>query len=1005
MADQSWTVLTTLTVDDKLTAALQRAAAAAQQAQAAIAGMMNGVSGLGTAENQTATSTSNLAERMRELEQAVLLQTTASQNNSAALRTLADGLGQHQTATEGARRATQEAVKTMEGLSLATVGAKRELLVLVHEMMSGNFSRMPGSMLVLTERMGGLSGATTGAAVGMAALGIGAYELIDHVAELDRQVKGLSGDMAALGHGAQNTPAQIGKWIDEIREKYKLTAEEAGALGRAFLGLTASAEDKGMLERYTVTLAHMSPALGGVEKFSNQVAAAWLGGADAVEKLGLRLQGLSVSDLEALGVARQQHDVTAARNVLLKVMAERAEAAAAAIDKANSALATDAKAKRPGKDDWGVTASADYTRAQDQLKSAMATEGPDQNAVEAYQRDQFGPATLARELREQATAWQGGRAELLAAEVKAWSDMVATGKLGAEAMQEAQSHLNQAQAALRKQNSSDAVTNARDQLVSQAAVTDQGHAVRLQAQINADRALLASDKLTVEDRKAVQRDLDQALAQARQQDSADAITASRDQLARQAALGAQTRTQQLEAQIAADTALLNSGRLTADARLTIERELNQAKAQLQGEARAQQQAIAKDDAATSLELSRIKFQAEKDRLDEEVRLGNITAAQKYAALRDLAQKEAALNEFILNGERAGLQDQPKEFEAVGNRIIALKEQLNADLAKLSRDQTKDELAEFDKRLAGYRRVNSEIGSVASSLVSNILRQQQSMSQILLSLGDRVLSHTMGSLAEEGAKWVEKEALKTAASRAGSAVRMTADAAENSTMLGRIAAQVISWVTGETQKTGAAAAGAAARATIEEADQVARAATGYATALGEIAQLAPVAAAATFASISAIPVVGPGMAPAAAAEAQATVMGMMAAVPFFSAAGGWGQVPADGVVGELHKDEMVLPASIATPLRSAIAAIPTFSLPKAQPFPAFGLPDYSGMRAQAMGAVTNNNVRNSTSHTTNNHISVSVQTGESPSEWLRNGGVDEIHRQVVNKMRNFGFKLK
>ena len=39
----------------------------------------------------------------------------------------------------------------------------------------------------------------------------------------------------------------------------------------------------------------------------------------------------------------------------------------------------------------------------------------------------------------------------------------------------------------------------------------------------------------------------------------------------------------------------------------------------------------------------------------------------------------------------------------------------------------------------------------------------------------------------------------------------------------------------------------------------------------------------------------------------------------SAAGGWGQVPFDGAITELHKDEMVLPASIAGPLRAMTAA--------------------------------------------------------------------------------------
>ncbi len=47
---------------------------------------------------------------------------------------------------------------------------------------------------------------------------------------------------------------------------------------------------------------------------------------------------------------------------------------------------------------------------------------------------------------------------------------------------------------------------------------------------------------------------------------------------------------------------------------------------------------------------------------------------------------------------------------------------------------------------------------------------------------------------------------------------------------------------------------------------------------------------------------------------------------FSAAGGWGQVPYDGALASLHKDEMVLPSALASPLRSALGAASDVSSP-------------------------------------------------------------------------------
>lgn len=62
----------------------------------------------------------------------------------------------------------------------------------------------------------------------------------------------------------------------------------------------------------------------------------------------------------------------------------------------------------------------------------------------------------------------------------------------------------------------------------------------------------------------------------------------------------------------------------------------------------------------------------------------------------------------------------------------------------------------------------------------------------------------------------------------------------------------------------------------------------------------------------IPIIGPILAPAAAAVAFAAVEG-------FSAAGGWDDVPFDGAQTTLHKNEMVLPATLATPLRAMLTS--------------------------------------------------------------------------------------
>jgi hypothetical protein len=87
----------------------------------------------------------------------------------------------------------------------------------------------------------------------------------------------------------------------------------------------------------------------------------------------------------------------------------------------------------------------------------------------------------------------------------------------------------------------------------------------------------------------------------------------------------------------------------------------------------------------------------------------------------------------------------------------------------------------------------------------------------------------------------------------------------------------------------------------------------ASSLKEIMHAAGTAAAKTWSAVAGIPVVGPFLAPAAAAAALA---GVLAFEGLASAAGGWERVPEDQLA-LVHRNEMVLPASLAAGLRNVI----------------------------------------------------------------------------------------
>jgi len=137
--------------------------------------------------------------------------------------------------------------------------------------------------------------------------------------------------------------------------------------------------------------------------------------------------------------------------------------------------------------------------------------------------------------------------------------------------------------------------------------------------------------------------------------------------------------------------------------------------------------------------------------------------------------------------------------------------------------------------------------------------------------------------------------------------------------------VVSHVLGETTKsaattagqatqTAATSAGVAARTATEQAGQAESLSLDLTATLKKITNAAAAAAAAAFHAFADIPVVGPALGAAAAAATFVAVEGFGALA---SASGGY-DIGAENPLVQAHAREMILPASIAEPLRSMIA---------------------------------------------------------------------------------------
>jgi hypothetical protein len=125
--------------------------------------------------------------------------------------------------------------------------------------------------------------------------------------------------------------------------------------------------------------------------------------------------------------------------------------------------------------------------------------------------------------------------------------------------------------------------------------------------------------------------------------------------------------------------------------------------------------------------------------------------------------------------------------------------------------------------------------------------------------------------------------------------------------------VVNWLLSEAAKTAGTQAGTESRTDAENAGQSAGLAQMMMNALQAITGSAAEAAAHTYANVSAIPYVGWVLAPAAAAAAFAAVLAFGGKLPVGSHAGGLWNVPSD-TMAFIHKQETILPAHIAQPMR-------------------------------------------------------------------------------------------
>ena len=278
----------------------------------------------------------------------------------------------------------------------------------------------------------------------------------------------------------------------------------------------------------------------------------------------------------------------------------------------------------------------------------------------------------------------------------------------------------------------------------------------------------------------------------------------------------------------------------------------------------QQIKIAEDTLRTQLELNKIKLDSDKDTLDQEVELGQITESQKVAQLVDYENQTYESDQRALQSALQTDNLTLEEKKKLLDQLQVLEAQHNANIQKLNAQaitaQTKQ-----------YQQYFDVIDKSFDSMVTGILQGTQTWHQTMLRFFSDILTGFIGMAEKMVTKWVESELIQTSTTQTGVAARTAAKTAGESEGLAAHFEALIKQITGD--------------------------------------------AAATYSGVFAFlsPVMGP-LAAVPAGAAAALVAGMEALVPSFDV-GAW-NIPSSGLA-MVHAGETILPAGQAQSFREAV----------------------------------------------------------------------------------------
>ena len=249
--------------------------------------------------------------------------------NPDAFKELAEGLNAGKVDLDEFRDGliaitTAQSAAANEAVNLATKSAisssaLRELTVVSRELATGNLTRLPGSLSILAQRLGGIPPMAILAVGAVAAFGYAIYEVIERSQEFEADLDKIQNAFTAVGAGGQFDRSQITQYIDELRNIPGVTEEMATSAVNSFARVQNGTK---VLGEATRDLRPFANLIGVEVPQAAKVLAEALNdpakGLQDLQKYGVEL---SASQQEDIRQMMAMNDVAGAQRVLMDGLA------------------------------------------------------------------------------------------------------------------------------------------------------------------------------------------------------------------------------------------------------------------------------------------------------------------------------------------------------------------------------------------------------------------------------------------------------------------------------------------------------------------------------------------------------------------------------------------------------------------------------------------------------------------------------------------------------------